>query len=92
MYNQRLQILISAVQRRQLEEAARRTGTSVAAVVRDAIDTRLGRVTTEQRRAAYQRQLRRTVTLPPPEELEALLDAQFDEEVGGARRSGDRQR
>src|ERR1700736_293743 len=44
MLNERLQILIRPDQRRRLEAEARRRGTSVAALVREAVDSRFGPV------------------------------------------------
>jgi hypothetical protein len=41
MFSQRLQILVSPEQRRRLEAEAERRGTSVAAVIRDAVDRQL---------------------------------------------------
>ncbi len=55
MYSERLQLLVSPEQRRRLEQEARRRGTSVASVIRDAVDTHLGGPTQEERRAAFER-------------------------------------
>jgi predicted DNA-binding protein len=52
MYDERLQILLTAEQRRRLEAEARRRSTSVAALVREAIDARFEPVDRERRRAA----------------------------------------
>ena len=49
MFDQRMQILISAEQRRRLEAEARERKTSVGRLIRDAIDARFGAVTREQR-------------------------------------------
>jgi predicted DNA-binding protein len=49
MFTERLQLLLSPEQRRRLAAEARRRGTSVASVVREAIDARLGIVTREER-------------------------------------------
>lgn len=50
-----MQILISTDQRRRLEREAQRRGTSVAGVIRDAVDAQLGSITVEDRRAAVDR-------------------------------------
>lgn len=42
MFDERLQILISAEQRRRWEAEARRRGISVAALIREAVDQHLG--------------------------------------------------
>lgn len=55
MLRERLQILVSSDQRRRLEREAQRRGTSVASVIRDAVDAQLGGVTPEDRRAALDR-------------------------------------
>lgn len=56
MYSERLQLLLSPGQRRRLDAEARRTGASVASLVREAIDERYGRMPTdEERRAAFER-------------------------------------
>ncbi len=54
MYSERLQILISKEQRRRLEQEAKRRGASVASVIRDAVDDRLGGVTRDDRIAAVE--------------------------------------
>lgn len=52
MFTERLQVLISREQRRRLEAEARRRRTSVGAVIRDAIDVRLGGASRERRARA----------------------------------------
>jgi predicted DNA-binding protein len=54
MLTERLQILISPDQRRRLEAEAERRGSSVASVVREAIDTRLAGPTREDRMKAVE--------------------------------------
>ncbi|MDP9343820.1 MAG: hypothetical protein M3Q23_17360 [Actinomycetota bacterium] len=49
MLSERFQILLSTEQRRRLEAEARRRGTSVASLIRDAIDARFGSVSREDR-------------------------------------------
>ena len=55
MYSERMQILISKDQRRRLEAEAQRRGTSVASVIRDALERQLEVPTVEQRQAAWER-------------------------------------
>jgi hypothetical protein len=49
MLNERLQILVSAEQRRRLEAESKRRQTSVASLIRQAIDAQFGAVTEEDR-------------------------------------------
>jgi hypothetical protein len=75
MYNERLQILISKEQRRLLEREAKRRGASVASVIREAVDDRLGGVTREDRIGAVER-IAAMEALPfmAPDELNRLID------------------
>lgn len=59
MLKERLQIMIDAEQRSRLNAEAKRLGTSVGSVVRDAIDDRLGRGGRGERVAAVQAMERR---------------------------------
>lgn len=81
MLKERMQILISSEQRRRLEQEARRRGTSVASVIRDAVDAQLGGATAEDRRAAVARigALRgRSVS---PEELNRIVEEEREAEA-----------
>ena len=49
MLSERLQILVTPDQRRRLEEEAKRRGTSVAGLIREAVDGHLGSVDREDR-------------------------------------------
>ena len=80
MYSERFQILLSPEQRKRLEDEARRTGSSISALVREAVDARFGGVTREQRKAAAERIASGTAEFIPPDELEELLDSRYDEE------------
>lgn len=75
MYNERLQILISKEQRRLLEREAKRRGASVASVIREAVDERLGGITREDRIGAVER-IAAMEPLPfvAPDELNRLID------------------
>lgn len=78
---QRMQILISPEQRQRLQEEAQARDTSVASLIREAIDERFGRLPTrEERMAAARRITRRRVRLPAPAELEEMIDSRFDDE------------
>jgi hypothetical protein len=68
MLNERLQILVTSDQRRRLQREARRRGTSVGSVVRDAVDAQLGSVTPEDRRAAFDRILAMRGRFASPED------------------------
>jgi len=73
MLKERLQLLISAEQRKRLEDEARRTGRSVGALVREAIDAQLGTATRHERlRAVEEIAALRGVYLPL-EELESVI-------------------
>jgi predicted DNA-binding protein len=80
MLNERLQILISPEQRRRLEAEARRRGASVASVIREAIDARLGSVTREERlRAVEAIESMDGGRFLPPDELDRLVELERDE-------------
>jgi predicted DNA-binding protein len=74
MLTERLQVLISPEQRRRLEAEAQRRGTSVATVVRDAIDTSLAGPTWEERLEAVEAIKAMKGKYLPVEELEAIVD------------------
>jgi hypothetical protein len=82
MYNERLQILISKDQRRRLEQEAKRRGASVASVIRDAVDSRLGGVSREDRVAAVETiAAMKAAPYLPPEQLAAAIDDSHREEI-----------
>lgn len=74
MFNERLQILISPEQRRRLETEAARRGTSVAALVREALDARFGVIDPEARFRAVEAIAAMRGRFLPPEELERILE------------------
>ncbi|HKE72758.1 MAG TPA: CopG family transcriptional regulator [Acidimicrobiales bacterium] len=74
MFTERLQILVSPDQRRRLEHEARRRGTSVAAVIRDAVDGELGMVSPDERLRAVEAIGALRGEYLPPDELGALID------------------
>jgi predicted DNA-binding protein len=73
MLTERLQILISPEQRRRLEAEAQRRGSSVATVVREAIDEQVGKVTKEDRLRAIAEIKAMHGKYLPVEELEAII-------------------
>ncbi len=82
MFSERLQILISKEQRQRLEREAKRRKTSVASVIRDAVDAELGKRSRRARLDAVEA-IRRMPKVPyiPPEELERLIDESHTEEI-----------
>jgi predicted DNA-binding protein len=54
MLRERLQILVSPEQRRRLESEAKRRGTSVGSLVREAVDAHFGQVSPEDRLRALE--------------------------------------
>lgn len=81
MYSERMQILLSPDQRRRLEDEARLRGSSVASLVREALDARFGGVTRDERIEAARRMTLREAEYLPPEELERLIDSRFDDDL-----------
>jgi hypothetical protein len=84
MFSERLQILISKEQRRQLETEAKRRDASVASVIREAIDAQLGGIGRDDRLGAVERiaAMRGAGHLPPEELRRAIAEAR----EGGADR------
>jgi predicted transcriptional regulator len=78
MYTERLQVLISPAQRRRLESEARARGSSVAAVVRDAIDASLDVPTREERIRAVETIKAMKGKHLPVEEIEAIIGEERD--------------
>lgn len=82
MYSERLQLLVSPEQRRRLELEARRRGTSMATVIREAIDTRLGAVTREDRLRAFE-EIRAACRgrFLTPDEINRIVEEEREEEL-----------
>jgi predicted DNA-binding protein len=75
MFTERMQLLMTKEQRRRLEQEAKRRGTSVASVVREAVDAHVGGPTREQRYAALERiRSMRGAPFLTPEELNRLVE------------------
>lgn len=84
MLKERLQILVTAEQRRRLEEEAKRRGSSVAKLVRDAIDERYGTTTAEDRLRAVEGIAALKGRFLTPEEIEQVIDEERDAAAGQA--------
>jgi len=81
MLKERLQILVTRDQRRRLEREAQRRGTSVAGVIRDAVDAQLGEITVEDRRAALDDILTMRGRSVSPDELDRIAEGERDEQL-----------
>lgn len=79
MLKERLQILVTADQRRRLEAEARRRRTSIGGVIRDAIDAQIG-VATRQRRLRAVAAIRTAPGAPhiAAAELDRLAESEHD--------------
>lgn len=79
MLTKRLQILISREQQRRLDAAAKRRGTSVGAIIREAIDARLGQAPEEQRlQSVGEMRAARGGRFLLPDELERIVEQERD--------------
>lgn len=90
MFSERLQILVSPEQRRRLEAEAKRRGTSVATLVREAVDDRYGSVTRGERVRALEEIREMRGTFVSPEDLDRISEAQRDMELDAVVRSSRR--
>src|SRR5258708_857680 len=79
MLTERLQILIRPDQRKRLEAEARKRKTSVAAVVREAVDLRFNAVTPEDRRRALDELRQMHAQFVSPEELNRMVEEERDD-------------
>ncbi|HWH44291.1 MAG TPA: hypothetical protein VNT32_06140 [Thermoleophilaceae bacterium] len=78
MLDQRLQILLSAEQRRRLEGEAKRQGKSVASLVRAAIDAHYRAGAAGERGRALDAIASMKGAAPSPDELNRLVEAERD--------------
>lgn len=78
MLSERLQILVSPEQRRRLEDEARATKTSVARLIREAIDARYGAPDRGGRREAVAAIRAMAADFVPPAELDRLAESERD--------------
>jgi len=83
MLNERLQVLVSAEQRRRLESEARRRGTSVGSLIREAVDAHFGSVTREDRLRALDQIKAMHGRYLPPDELNRIVEEEREEQIPG---------
>lgn len=74
MFSERLQILVSPEQRKRWEVEAKRRGTSVASLIRDAVDRDLGSLDRGDRADAVDRIRAMHGRFLPPDELDRLVE------------------
>lgn len=74
MLNERLQILVTPLQRQRLEREARQRGVSVGSLVREAIDARFGGYSVEERREAVEAIRRMRGKYLSIEEMDRIID------------------
>ena len=79
MFTERIQVLMTKAQRRRLEEEARARGTSVGALIREAVDTRVHRAPVEQRRKAFEEITAMRGSYLSVEEMERIVDEEREE-------------
>ena len=90
MLNERLQILVSPEQRRRLTTEAKRRGTSVASLVREAVDARFGVVARADRLQALREVRAMRGRFLPPDALNRAGEAQRDQQLDAILRSNTR--
>jgi hypothetical protein len=83
MLKERLQVLVSAEQRRRLESEARRRGTSVGSLIREAVDAHFGSVTREDRLRALDQIKAMHGRYLPPDELNRIVEEEREEQIPG---------
>jgi len=83
MFSERLQILVSPEQRRRMEAEAGRRGTSVAALIREAVDEYLGAIPPDRRIRAVEEIGGMRGGFLSPAQLERLVE---EERTGAAGR------
>ena len=74
MYSERLQILVTPEQRKQWELEAKRRGTSVAGLIRDAVDGEMGSLDRGDRASAVEAIRAMRGRFLPPDELDRLVE------------------
>lgn len=87
MLKERLQILINPDQRRRLEMEAKRRGTSVASLIREAVDSHFGAVTHADRMHALDEIRTMKATFLPPDELGRISEEEREDELKAVLRS-----
>jgi hypothetical protein len=74
MYSERLQILVTPEQRKRWEQEAKRLGTSVAGLIRDAVDRDIGSLDRGDRASAVDAIRAMRGRFLPPDELDRLVE------------------
>lgn len=82
MFSELLQLLVTPEQRRRLEAEARRRDTSVASLVREAVDARYATATRDERLAAAGEIARLEGSFLEPSELNRLVEEERDAALG----------
>ena len=77
MYSERLQILLTPQQRRHLQQEAKRRGTSVTALIREAVNEHFGVVPEGDRGRAYRSIVARHARYLAPDRLDELIEERF---------------
>jgi hypothetical protein len=77
MYSERLQILLTPQQRRHLQQEAKRRGTSVTALIREAVTEHFGVVPEGDRGRAYRSIVARRARFLAPDQLDELVEERF---------------
>ncbi len=92
MFTERLQVLMTRAQRRRLEDEARQRGTSVGALIREAVDARARRAPLPERLRAMGEIRAMRGRYLPVEALERIVDAEREAPLRSLkrRRSGPR--
>jgi hypothetical protein len=78
MYSERLQIMLTPEQRRHIQQEAQRRGTSVAALIREAITEHLGAAPEEDRALAYRSIVVRRARFLAPDRLDELVEERIE--------------
>lgn len=81
MFSERMQLLLTPRLRQRVRAEATRRGTSEAAIVREALEAKLGTVSRDERLAAIEAIGAMYGELLEPEELDALIDGRFDDDL-----------
>ncbi len=90
MFKERLQVLVSAEQRRCLESEAQRRGTSVASLIREAVDVHFRRVSQADRLHALAGIRATRGRFLSPDELTRLVGDEHEGQLGALPQSGSR--
>ena len=81
MLRERLQILVSTEQRRRLEAEAKRRETSVASLIREAVDAQFGAVTSDNRLQALREIGEMRGRFLSPDELDRVAESERDQQL-----------